>query len=68
MATATLKYQPMTEEEMRVHALNLAVAGRKDVTNSKSPSLMPVTNETFADICVNDAEKYLTFLRGDTGA
>lgn len=46
---------------MRVHALNLAVAGRKDAIRVREPG----DDEKFADICVLDAIKYLAFLKGE---
>lgn len=60
----TKNQQPLTVQDIRLHALNLAVAGRKDHIR-----LTAIDKEepfaTFADDCIADAAKYEAYLLGE---
>lgn len=59
--------QDLTEQEVRVHALNLAVAGRKDTIRMtlKKDKEAEDPYEDFAGLCIADAVKYEAYLNGE---
>lgn len=56
---------PLTDQDIRLHALNLAVAGRKDSIRMSFKEEKRDPYEDFADGCIADATKYETYIRGE---
>lgn len=57
------KPDPLTDQDIRLHALNLAVAGRRDsIRFAIGDDGQPTVD--FADQCVADARKYEAYLHG----